>query len=134
MRRRRRGPVLSIANRLPKLFGAITLGVLAVVYVDVVPQLESPLTTQRLHSLAATSQNTVGQVRSDVINGADVRALNRDVRAAGDAASARVTLVIINRTPSGLQVVPQSDSTSEVEIRDLQFAVALDAATSRKIA
>ena len=33
----------------------------------------------------------------------------------------------INRTPSGLQAVPLSDSTSQVEIRDLQFAVALDA-------
>src|SRR4051812_31180028 len=134
MRRRGRGPVLSIANRLAMLFGAITLGVIAVVYVYVVPQLESSLTQQRLRTLAATAKNSAGQVRSDVINGADVRTLDRDVRAAGDAASARVTLVIINRTPSGLQVVPQSDSTSEVEIRDLQFAVALDAATSRKIA
>src|SRR5258705_2709477 len=133
MRRRGRGPVLSIANRLAMLFGAITLGVIAVVYVYVVPQLESSLTNQRLHSLAATAKNTYGQVRSDVINGADVHALDRDVRAAGDAASARVTLLIINRTPSGLQAVPQSDSTNEVEIRDLQFAVALDAATSRQI-
>jgi signal transduction histidine kinase len=126
--------VLSIANRLAMLFGAITLGVIAVVYVYVVPQLESSLTNQRLHSLAATTQNTVGQVRSDVINGADVRTLNRDVRAAGDAASARVTLLAINRTTSGLQAVPLYDSTNQVEIRDLQFAVALDAATSHKSA
>jgi signal transduction histidine kinase len=126
--------VLSIANRLAMLFGAITLGVIAVVYVYVVPQLESSLTAQRLRSLAATAQNTVGQVRSDVINGADVRALNRDVRAAGDAASSRVTLLAINRTTAGPQAVPLYDSTNQVEIRDLQFAVALDAATSRKLA
>src|SRR5436190_10195408 len=134
MHRRGRGPVLSIANRLAMLFGAITLGVIAVVYVYVVPQLETSLRAQRLRSLAATAKNTVGQVRSDVINGVYGRELDRDVRAAGDAASARVTLLIINRTTAGLQAVPLSDSTSEVEIRDLQFAVALDAATSRKIA
>jgi signal transduction histidine kinase len=126
--------VLSIANRLAMLFGAITLGVIFVVYVYVVPQLESSLREQRLRTLATTAKSTVGQVRSDVINGVDVRVLDRDVRAAGDAASARVTLLTINRTPSGLQAVPLSDSTSQVEIRDLQFAVALDAATSRKIA
>jgi two-component system OmpR family sensor kinase len=134
MRRSGRGPVLSIANRLALLFGVITLGVIAVVYVYVVPQLESSLRAQRLRSLAATAKNSYGQVRSDVLNGVDVRHLDRDVRATADASSARVTLLIINRTPSGLQAVPQSDSTSQVEIQDLQFAVALDAATSGKVA
>lgn len=129
-----RGPVLSIANRLALLFGAITLGVIGVVYVYVVPQLESSLRDQRLHSLAATGQRSFGTVRSDVVNGVDVRVLDRDVRAAADASSARVTLLIINRTPSGLQAVPQSDSTSQVEIRDLQFAVAVDAATMGRVA
>jgi two-component system OmpR family sensor kinase len=126
--------VLSIANRLAVLFGVITLGVIAVVYVYVVPQLESSLREQRLRSLAATAKNTVGQVRSDVINGVDVRVLDRDVRSASDAASARVTLLTINRTPAGLQAVPLSDSTNQVEIRDLQFGVALDAAASGKVA
>jgi two-component system, OmpR family, sensor kinase len=126
--------VLSIANRLALLFGAITLGVIAVVYVYVVPQLESSLRRQRLQTLAKTAQGTVRQIRADVINGVDVRVLDRDVRAAGDAASARVTLLTINHTPSGLQAVPLSDSTSQVEIRDLQFAVALDAASTRKVA
>jgi two-component system, OmpR family, sensor kinase len=134
MRAGGRWPVLSIANRLAMLFGAITLGVIAVVYVYVVPQLESSLREQRLRSLAATAKNTVGQVRSDVINGADVRELNRDVGAASDAANARVTLLTINRTSAGLQAVPLYDSTSQVEIRDLQFAVAIDAAASRKVA
>ena len=126
--------MLSIANRLAMLFGAITLGVIAVVYVYVVPPLESSLRNQRLNSLAATAKQTVGQVRSDVVNGVDVRTLNRDVSAAADAANARVTLLIINRTPAGLQAVPTFDSKTEVEIRDLQFAVALDAATSGKVA
>jgi two-component system OmpR family sensor kinase len=126
--------VLSIANRLAMLFGAITLGVIAVVYVYVVPQLESSLRAQRLRTLAATAKNTVGQIRSDVVNGVDVRELNRDVGAASGAANARVTLLAINRTSAGLQAVPLYDSTSEVEIRDLQFAVANDAATSRKVA
>jgi two-component system, OmpR family, sensor kinase len=134
MRASGRGPVLSIANRLALLFGAITLGVIAVVYVYVVPQLESSLRAQRLSTLAATAKNSYGQVRSDVVTGVDVRALDRDVRAAADAASARVTLLTINHTPSGLQAVPLSDSTSQVEIQDLQFAVALDAATSGKVA
>src|SRR5215211_2253837 len=104
MRRRGRGPVLSIANRLAMLFGAITLGVIAVVYVYVVPQLESSLREQRLRTLATTAKSTSRQIRSDVINGSD------------------------------LQAVPLSDSTDEVEIRDLQFAVAIDAAASRKVA
>jgi len=125
--------VLSIANRLAMLFGAITLGVIAVVYVYVVPQLESSLRNQRLRTLAATAKNTVGQVRSDKVNGADVRVLNRDVRAAGDASSARVTVLTINRTSDGLQAVPVSDSTSQITL-DLDFPVALDAAASRKLA
>ena len=126
--------MLSIANRLAMLFGAITLGVIAVVYVYVVPPLESSLRNQRLRSLATTAKNSVGQVRSDIVNGVDVRVLNRDVSAASDAANARVTLLTINRTPTGLQAVPTFDSATEVEIRDLQFAVALDAAASHKIA
>src|SRR5205823_4129701 len=133
MWRRGRGPVLLIANRLAMLFGAITLGVIAVVYVYVVPQLESSLRNQRLRTLAATAKNTVGQVRSDKVNGADVRVLNRDVRAAGDASSARVTVLTINRTSDGLQAVPVSDSTSQITL-DLDFPVALDAAASRKLA
>ena len=108
--------MLSIANRLALLFGAITLGVIAVVYVYVVPPLESALRAQRLSSLAATAQNAVGQVRSDVVNGVDVRELNRDVRAAGDASSARVTLLTIDRTPDGLQAVPTFDSTSQIKL------------------
>src|SRR6476660_6629613 len=131
MRTRGRGPVLSIANRLAMLFGAITLGVIAVVYVYVVPPLESSLRNQRLSSLAATAKQSVGQVRSDVVNGVDVRELNRDVSAASNA---RVTLLTINRTPSGLQAIPTFDSKTEVEIRDLQFAVAVDAASTKKIA
>jgi two-component system, OmpR family, sensor kinase len=134
MRTSGRGPVLSIANRLAMLFGVITLGVIAVVYVYVVPQLESSLRAQRLRTLATTAKNSYGQVRADVVNGVDVRTLNRDIRAAGDASSTRVTLLTINRTPSGLQAIPTFDSTSEIEIRDLQFSVALDAATTRKIA
>jgi two-component system, OmpR family, sensor kinase len=133
MRTAGRGPVLSIANRLALLFGVITLGVIAVVYVYVVPQLESSLRAQRLRTLAATAKNSYSQVRSDVVNGADVRQLNRDVRAAADAASARVTLLTINRTAAGLQSVPVSDSTSQIKL-DLDFAVALDAATSGKVA
>jgi two-component system, OmpR family, sensor kinase len=126
--------VLSIANRLALLFGAITLGVIGVVYVYVVPPLESALREQRLQTLSETAKRSVGVVRSDVLTGVDVRVLDRDVRAAADASSSRVTLLIVNRTPSGLQVVPQSDSRSEVEIRDLQFAVAIDAAASGKVA
>jgi two-component system, OmpR family, sensor kinase len=125
--------VLSIANRLALLFGAITLGVIGVVFVYVVPPLESALREQRLQTLADTAKRSVGVVRSDVVHGVDVRVLDRNVRAAAEAASARVTLLIINRTPNGLQAVPQSDSTSQVEIRDLQFAVAIDAATSGKV-
>jgi two-component system, OmpR family, sensor kinase len=133
MRTTGRGPVLSIANRLALLFGLITVGVIFVVYVYVVPQLESSLREQRLRSLAATAKNSYRQVRSDVVNGVDVRELNRDIRSAGDASSSRVTLLAINRTPSGLQAVPLYDSTSQVEIRDLQFGVALDAAASGKV-
>ena len=126
--------MLSIANRLAMLFGAITLGVIAVMYFYVVPPLESSLRNQRLASLAATAKNSVGQVRSDVVNAVDVRILNRDVTAAADASNARVTLLIINRTPDGLQAIPTFDSKTEVQIRDLQFAVAVNAAQTGKVA
>ena len=59
MNTRLRGPVLSIANRLAMLFGAITLGVIGVVYIYVVPPLESQQEKELDRILETAARETV---------------------------------------------------------------------------
>jgi two-component system OmpR family sensor kinase len=123
----------SIANRLALLVFAITLAAVSVVYFYVAPSLQSSLREQKLHTLAEVARRYSRPIAAAKNNDAPAHVLDAKVRQAADLASARVTLLLVNRGTQGLQIAPESDSFLAVEIRDLQFSVALDAAASGKL-
>ena len=112
----------SLRTRLTVLFFAVTLVAVAAVFFYVTPQLESSLTDQKLRSVARTARDFTPQIERRVLANATTRQINQLVARIDDATSTRVTLMIVG--PGTLQLSPFSDSTSEVEIDDLRFAVA----------
>jgi len=121
---------MGLRNRLALLLCVIVAGAIAIVYLGVVPTLEGGLRGQALHVLGNDARRYSGAVARAIDTGQSSRRIDALVRVASDASTARVTLLGLARSPDGLQTFLKSDSTSEVEIRDLQFAVALDAARS----
>jgi signal transduction histidine kinase len=125
---------MGLRNRLALLGIALVAGAIGIVYLGVVPTLEGSLRGRALDGLAAEARRHAGAIEQAVDRGDPARRIDRIVRDAADATTARVTLLGIARTPSGLQTFLKSDSTAEVEIRDLQFSVALDAAETGRVA
>ena len=119
----------SIRTRLTLLVFATGLAAIAVVFFYVTPQLESSLREQKLESLAAAADDYAPRLRDTTIS---EKELNARVRSIADQANARVTLLGVSDGSEGLRTYVVSDSTEEVEIRDLEFAVADDAARTRR--
>src|ERR671929_65115 len=63
----------------------------------------------------------------------DAEDLDAIVRQAADASGARVSLIGIDRTGRATQLQVRSDSTAEVEITDLRFTVAAEAARTERV-
>jgi two-component system OmpR family sensor kinase len=126
--------VHSIRVRLALIFSSITLTAIAGIYLYVAPQLESRLRDEKLQALARDaglySRDLVRAIGTNV----DEAAVNRSVRPAADRAGARVTLLGVSRGSQGVQTYPISDSTAETKIEDIDLAVALEAARSRRTA
>jgi signal transduction histidine kinase len=125
---------VTLRDRLTLWFAAIALGAIGVIYLWVVPQLEDALLEQRLRTLSSVTQRYAPSIERAIDANADTEGVDKAVRAASEDASARVTLLGVNRGTEGLQTWLKSDSTRQVEIRDLQFPVALEAARSGKVA
>ncbi len=64
---RRRRRVTSLANRLALVFFLITLGAIAIVYVGVVPTLESSLVSERSQTLRSDAERFTGPIRSALV-------------------------------------------------------------------
>jgi len=126
--------VQTIGTRLAAVFGLIVLGAFIAVYLSVVPGLESSLTDERLRGLDRTARQYARPVERAIADNVDVRVLDRAVRAAADAASARVTLLGVNQGTLGIQTFPKSDSTARTDITDLRFDVAETAARTGRVA
>ncbi len=94
----------SLRNRLAFLFFAITLAAIGVLYLYVVPQLQSRLRDEKLSQLQIAAQQTVGQIASTVGAGSTSADVRRVVRAASDTANARITLLRISRV--GGELIP----------------------------
>ncbi|HOU94456.1 MAG TPA: hypothetical protein PLU22_25570, partial [Polyangiaceae bacterium] len=73
----------SLTNRLALLFAAITLTVLLVVYLYVVPPLQSSLRDQQLSSLASAAERYSGPISQAVNQGVASKRIAALVRAAG---------------------------------------------------
>lgn len=107
----------SLRNRLAFLFFAITLAAIAVLYLYVVPQLESRLRDEKLSQLTAAAEQNVPEIEAAVVGDLPAPAVARAVRSASDAANARVTLLRIDRV-GGLPAPDTITDSSEPDDRD----------------
>ncbi len=123
----------SISGRLSLLFLAVTFGALVIVYLGVVPRLESSLIADRADRLREASTRLSGPIMTAIDSGAPVRRVDATVREAADAAAARVTLLGVNRGSFGPQPFPKSDSYAGIDTGDLDFVAATAAITSGRI-
>jgi two-component system, OmpR family, sensor kinase len=123
----------SLRNRLAFLFFAITLAAIGVLYLYVVPQLQSRLRDEKLSQLETSAQQTVQQIAATVGGQRTNAAVTRVVRAASDAANARVTLLRISRV-GGLPVPGTITDSSDPALPELALPTADDAARGGRIA
>jgi two-component system OmpR family sensor kinase len=118
----------SIRTRLALGFLVVALVAVGVVTLYVLPSLREQLTNQKLHALAQAARTYSGPLRQAIGSNVDEKAVDDEVRAAADNANARVTLLGVSRGTEGLSTYVISDSTQEVDISDLSFDVAHEAA------
>jgi two-component system, OmpR family, sensor kinase len=126
----RRPELRSLTVRLALLVAGVTAAALAIVWFGVSQGLESTLRDQRLDALETQAERVARPVTDALNRSADRRRLDDLVRRTADATGSRVTLFGVTRGSEGVQVYVATDSTAQVEIRDLRFEVALDAARS----
>jgi two-component system OmpR family sensor kinase len=119
-----------IRTRLALLVFAVAVAAVGFVYVYVAPSLEDNLEEQKLESLSADAR----EFSDEIVAARDFRIerLRKVVQRTGDRASARVTLLRVDRVAGSLITVPTADSIGETG--DLQFEVATEAARTREVA
>jgi signal transduction histidine kinase len=120
----------SISGRLALLFLGVAFGAIAIVYLGVVPRLESTLIHDRAARLREASARLSRPIMNAIDSGAPVTRVDATVREAADAAAARVTLLGVNRGSFGPQPFPKSDSYAGADTGDLDFVAATAAITS----
>jgi signal transduction histidine kinase len=122
----------SLRNRLAFLFFAITLAAIAVLYMYIAPQLQSRLRDEKLSQLTAAAQKTVGVLGPTVGGRMPASQVEASVRAAGDAANARVTLLRIGYVGGAPELTPIADS-SDPSASELLLPPATGAARSGRV-
>jgi len=122
----------SLRNRLAFLFFAITLVAIAALYLYVAPGLRARLVNERMRELAAAAQHDSFQIVPAVRPGSrdPVSVVRQKVDAAGLASGDRVTLLLVTRTPSGIQLSVQADSSKLGAAAPLPYRPAYRAAQS----
>ncbi|WCB97027.1 hypothetical protein DSM104299_05798 [Baekduia alba] len=118
----------SLRTRLTLSLFVIVLGAVAIVSVGVLKSLDGDLRDAALEQLMTTARINSRGIDIAIDRGDSARHIDTLVRDAADQATARVTLLGLYSNPGNLRTYPKSDSTRQVEIRDLQFDVAVDAA------
>lgn len=122
----------SLRNRLAFLFFAITLSAIGVLYLYVVPQLQSRLRDEKLSQLTVAAKQTAPQIQTTVGGDLPDAAVARIVRAASDAANARVTLLRIGRV-GGLPAPDTVTDSSDPALPRLALATATEAARTGRV-
>jgi two-component system OmpR family sensor kinase len=118
----------SLRTRLALSLFVIVLGAIALVGVTVLRGLSDALRDEALDNLQEQAVRYSRGIDVAIDRGDTARRIDQLVRDAADNATARVTLLGLYSNPGELRTYPKSDSTRQVEIRDLQFDVAIDAA------
>src|SRR3954451_18945446 len=124
----------SLTVRLAGLLVAIVAAAIAIVYLYAVPPLTNKLHDEELKTLAQQVRRYAPPLQRAVATDVDVKVVDRLVRRTAANSGLRVTLLGVNQVAGGLQATPRSDSTTQVAIRDLQFATAVRAAQARRVA
>ena len=119
--------MLSLRWRLALLFLAILLAALTVIYLYVVPQLESNLRSEKEGALGDDAQSYSRPLARAVARNDPARHIRALVRLVADRSGSRVTLLGVSRGTLGVQTYPIADSTTQKGLADLQFQVAQDA-------
>mgnify|MGYP001321893957 CR=1 FL=1 len=101
----------SLRNRLALVFFAITLVAIAALYLYVAPGLRTRLINERLNELAGAARNDSAQLIQTVGSADPVNVVRAKVDAAALVSGERVTLLLVTRTPGGVQLSPQADSS-----------------------
>jgi signal transduction histidine kinase len=117
----------SLRTRLALAVFVIVLGTVTIVGVGVMRSLQDSLRHQALRELQADGQRYSHAIDAAIDRGASAGRINGLVVDAADGSNARVTLLGMYRQAGDLQTWFKSDSTRQVEIRDLRFDVATDA-------
>jgi two-component system OmpR family sensor kinase len=123
----------SVRTRLTILSFAVTLVAVAAILFYVAPQLESSLREQKLRSLTTTAKAFTPLIAKLVRNNGSADDINDLVAQISERSNTRVTLLSIGDGTEGLQPAIFSDSTSQVQIKDLHFAVAARAARTGRV-
>jgi signal transduction histidine kinase len=123
----------SLRTRLTILVFLIVLGTVGVLALGVLSSLEQALRDQKLRDLERSAHRFSAPLDRAIDRGAQTREINQLVRDAADAATARVTLLGVARNGRRIGTFLKSDSTRQVVIRDLRFAVAIAAIRRRQV-
>jgi signal transduction histidine kinase len=124
--------VRSLRTRLALSLLVIVLGAIAIVGLAVLRGLSDSLRDEALHNLQMSALRFSRGIDTAIDRGDSARRIDTLVRDAADNATARVTLLGLYSNPGELRTYPKSDSTRQVEIRDLQFDIALEAAQAKE--
>jgi signal transduction histidine kinase len=122
-----------VRTRLTVLSFVVTLVAVGAIFFYIAPQLESSLRDQKLRSLTTTAKAFTPYIAKLVRNNGAADDINDLVAEISESANTRVTLLTVGNGTEGLQPVIFSDSTSQVQIKDLHFAVADRAARSGRV-
>jgi signal transduction histidine kinase len=124
--------VRSLRTRLALSLFVIVLGAVAIVGLSVLRGLSDSLRNKALQNLAVQAQRYSRGIDTAIDRSNSAPRIDMLVRDAADNATARVTLLGLYSSSGELRTYPKSDSTRQVEIRDLQFDVATEAAQTRR--
>jgi two-component system OmpR family sensor kinase len=122
----------SLRTRLAVSVFVIVLGAVAIVTLGGLSSLDEALRNQSLRDLRAIGLSASRPIDVAIDRGEPAGRIDAVVRDAADSATARVTLFGVYRRSGALQIYPKSDSTRQVEIRDLRFDTAIEAARTAR--
>jgi signal transduction histidine kinase len=122
----------SLRNRLALVFFAITLVAIAALYLYVAPGLRSRLLSQRMGELASAARTDSGQIVTTVGSSDPAKVVQQKVDAAALSSGDRVSLLLVSRTPTGLQLSAQADSSKPAAAGALPETLARLAAAQRR--
>jgi two-component system, OmpR family, sensor kinase len=120
----------SLRNRLALLFFAITLVAIAALYLYVAPGLRSRLIEGRANQLLAVARADSGQIMKTVGSTESADEVRAKVDVAALSSGDRVTLLLVDHTPGGVELSPQADSSNLEAATALPHGIATRAAES----